>query len=92
MAQQTIRDSQSEGKAERKDQDRLMIRSQVPRTLDGDLSAGDMPGLSPDQLPPDLVLLDYGMDGGIDSSGGYVKICLRVYLTHTGENTRHASG
>ena len=61
-----------------------MIRCQVPRTLDGDLSAGNTPGLSPDQLPPDLVPADYGMDAGIDSSGGYIKVCLRVYLTHTG--------
>ena len=73
-----------------------MIRSQVPRTLDGDPSNGDLPGLSLDQLPPDLVPFDYGMEGGggggggggIESSGGYVKVCLRVYLTHTGEATK----
>ena len=63
----------------------MVIRSQVPRTLVSDLSGGEGPGLSPDQLPPDLVAVDYGIDAGMENAGGYVKVCLRVYLTHTGE-------
>ena len=66
--------------------DKLSIRTQGPKTLDSD-PQGD--GLGSD-LPPDLVPIDYcmegyGIDGGGGAGGGFVKVCLRVYLSYNGE-------
>ena len=83
---QIIRDCQSDNKTDKKELDKLSIRTQVPKTLDSDPS-GD--GLGSD-LPPDLVPIDYcmegyGIDGGGGAGGGFVKVCLRVYLSYNGQ-------
>ena len=93
-----IREAQSESGGKAEPRDRLLIRSQVPRSLDTD-GAGDV-NLQGVALPPDLVQLSTftggagGRGGGSSSSSnnaaaagvrGYVKVCVKVYLTHSGD-------
>ena len=104
---QVIRESQStEGKAKEQPKDRLLIRAQVPRSIDLDAATGG--GVSTNNLPSDyLVPLSTfsvgnahvaatSSSGGAHRGGnnnnnnllstnGYVKVCLKVYLTHSGD-------
>lgn len=73
---QIIRESQSDKKAEPKD--KLVLRLQMPKTLDKDVHSGILESLpSP---PKDLVEVEYGGDGR-----GHVKICVRVFVSCTGD-------
>ena len=95
---QVIREAQStDGKAKEQPKDRLLIRAQVPRSLDLDAATGG--GISTNNLPPDyLVPLSTFSAVASSSSGaahrgnnnllstnGHVKVCLKVYLTHSGD-------
>ena len=85
-----IREAQAEGAGKAEPRDRLLIRSQVPRSLDVD-GAGDV-NLQGVALPVDLVQLatftgGAGARGGhnVAAAHGYVKVCVKVYLTHSGD-------
>ena len=73
---QIIRESQSDKKAEPKD--KLVLRVQIPKTLDRDMHAGVLEATS--SPPKDLVQVENGGDGR-----GHVKICVRVAISCTGE-------
>ena len=72
---QIIRQHQTSSKLEPKE--KLILRSQVPRQL-------DMTTVGPDvELPPDLVPLPDSFAG--ISSGGLVRICVRLYVAFSGK-------
>lgn len=91
---QVIREAQSTdgGKVKEQPKDRLLIRAQVPRSLDLDAATGG--GLSTNNLPPDYLVPLSTFSGAASSSSGaahrgnnngHVKVCLKVYLTHSGD-------
>lgn len=72
---QIIRDSQSDKKNDVKD--KLIVRIQVPKTLDKDMNS-DLLGSS--NSLDDLVVVESGGD-----HEGYIKICVRVFISYTGD-------
>lgn len=71
---QIIRESQNENKVE--PTERLLMRSQLPKTLDMDHM--DV------ALPKNLVPV-YQTVAGMSNDHNVVKVCVRIYLTYTGD-------
>lgn len=80
---QVIRESQSDAKIE--PTEKLVIRSQLGKTLDSEPHSAAMGDTF---LPPSSMLVpahsSAGGGGGLDRDGQFVKVCVRLYLTHVG--------
>lgn len=81
MLLQIIRDSQTDNKTEPRD--KLLIRAQIPRTLDLEPMHGiDVRG-DDFKLPNDLAFLGSSTDI-LNDSKNLVKICVRIYVSYSG--------
>eukprot|EP01034_Spumella_vulgaris_P030819 gene30819-38095_t len=74
---QIIRDSQNENRVE--PVERLVIRSQVAKTLDNEVAP-----MSDVELPVQSLVPVYSVANGLGHDHQYVKICIRLYLSYNG--------